>query len=385
MDKGAHLVRLLEELTHHRQGAGVDDGLGLGVVAGDDAVALDETLYVVAVDAGGRAARLAQRGEGAAALGEQLVVLRAEEVRQDREGRRCDHRPAAARPSAASAADGGEAPRGHAQHGQLGVGVELLEDHLERALDHEHLAQLAVRGDVADCVQRLDGHVVVPVARELDDDGQRAVLDDGLHALRVRADVGEGPARLVLQRGRVRLLQEEDEAADALVGEHAPEDLHVLGAARAREQLADEHEARELPVRVLGLQVGPYAHPCLDEVRRHDGRRGLVHDGHLRLPLAALPLPLPLPLLGGAHAAAAAAAAEADAAPHRAHVEVGRGVARVLPREPREAARRRRAQRHGHALRRGQPLHRGLARGRAAVHRGGEGGRARRHGRRHAW
>ena len=52
--------------------------------------------------------------------------------------------------------------------------VELLEAHLQRALDHEHLAQLGVLGDVADGVQRLAGDVVVPVARELHDDGQRA-------------------------------------------------------------------------------------------------------------------------------------------------------------------------------------------------------------------
>lgn len=280
------LFRAAQQGEQARQGVVVDDKLRLQVVARDDVAdraerrrlhgrrRVEQQLDQAPADAGldddldllvGAVREVAQRP---ARVREDFLVGRKDELRERRQSRR-DHGEIGLRLAAAKV---GQRPRGVAEHGELGILVQLVEQRVHRpGLQDEVAAGRGIAGDVPQRPHGLLAHVVVGAHEESHEDRDGAHFHDDLGVLRrARRDVGQAPRRLELQRGVVVALEEFDEARDD-AGVNDGLDRRVLFDAEQSPELRG----------ALHLHGGVVAHDARDhagqllELRRGEGVVGV--------------------------------------------------------------------------------------------------------------
>ena len=169
-----------------------------------------------------------------------------------------------------AAAKVGEGPRGVAEHGELGVLVELLQERMKRVLrEHEIAALGGVARDVAEGPHRLLADVVGGRSEELDEDGDRSRIDDDAGVLGGSGrDVGERPRSLELELGERLALEKLDK-----VGHHASlDDLLDGGRALDGEELAEGGGGLDLDPGIVGLDALDHLGQALELCSRGGAR-----------------------------------------------------------------------------------------------------------------
>ena len=244
------------EQTH--KDAAVDGALRLAIVAGDD-VAYDaqrgrlyfHSLVPRELDDARTDARVehgldlvvravAEVRERPASICEHLVVRGRDELHEH--GQRGRHNvPGRLRLAAAQIR---ERPGAVAQHRDLGLGFQLLEQRREHLVREDEVASLGrVARDVAKRPHRLLAHVIVRRHEELHEIGHRAASDHHARVLRrARGKVRERPSRLELEHWVVSELQKLHKARHQARRDHLRDWRRALDA----EQPADLRERGQL-------------------------------------------------------------------------------------------------------------------------------------------
>ena len=273
-----------EQREERRERSAVDDNLRLVVVAGDDVAhgpqsrdehrraLAAEKLHQPAADARldhrldlvvGAVAEVAQRP---ARIRQHLLVVGVHQPRERGE-RVAEELKLGLRLAAAKV---GEGPRGVAEHGELGVLVELLQERVKRVLrEHEIAALGGVASDVAEGPHRLLADVVGGRSEELDEDGDRSRIDDDAGVLGGSGrDVGERPRSLELELGERLALEKLDK-----VGHHASlDDLLDGGRALDGEELAEGGGGLDLDPGIVGLDALDHLGQALELCSRGGAR-----------------------------------------------------------------------------------------------------------------